>query len=80
MHGIMRGMQKLRSVRVQLFRSRRGISNEPQNVAMYLLRTLRGDNFAEIGRDFNIRESSSVSSVVDRMCGMGTLEKSKLCR
>ncbi len=34
---------------------------------MYLLRTLRGDNFAEIGRDFNISGSSSVSSVVDRM-------------
>jgi hypothetical protein len=34
---------------------------------MYLLRTLRGDNLEEIGRNFNISGSSSVSSVVDRM-------------
>ena len=60
-------MQKLRSARVAVYRSRRGISNEPRNVAIYLLRTLRGDNLEEIGRDFNISRFSSVSSVVERM-------------
>ena len=50
----------------ELYRSRRGISNEPRNVAIYLLRTLRGDNLEEIGRYFNINRFSSVSSVVER--------------
>ncbi|MBW1920837.1 MAG: transposase [Deltaproteobacteria bacterium] len=52
--------------RADLYRSRRGISNEPRNVAIYLLRTLRGDNLEEIGRNFNINRFSSVSSVVER--------------
>jgi REP element-mobilizing transposase RayT len=53
----------------ELHRSRRGISNEPRNVAIYLLRSLRGDNLEEIGREFNITRFSSVSSVVERMRG-----------
>jgi putative transposase len=53
--------------RVELYRSRRGISNEPRNMAIYLLRTLRGDNLEAIGREFNINRFSSVSSVVERM-------------
>jgi hypothetical protein len=28
----------------ELHRARRGISNEPRNVAIYLLRSLQGDN------------------------------------
>ena len=60
-------MQKLRGARVALYRSRRGISNEPRNVTIYLLRTLRGDNLEEIGRDFNISRFSSVRSVVEGM-------------
>ena len=55
--------------RVALHKSRRGMSNEPRNVAIYLLRTLRGDNLEEIGRGFNIHRFSSVSSVVERMRG-----------
>jgi putative transposase len=55
--------------RVALHRSRRGIPNEPRNVAIYLLRTLRGDHLEEIGRDFNVNRCSSVSSVVERMKG-----------
>ena len=35
--------------RVELYESRRGLSNEPRNVAIYLLRTLRGDSLDEIG-------------------------------
>jgi putative transposase len=61
------GMQKLRSARVVLYRSRRGISNDPGNVAIYLLRTLRGDHLEEIGRDFNISRFISVSSIVERV-------------
>ena len=53
----------------ELHRSRRGISNEPRNVAIYLLRSLRGDKLEEIGREFNITRFSSVSSVVERMRG-----------
>ncbi len=53
----------------ELYRSRRGISNEPRNVAIYLLRTLRGDNLEEIGRCFNINRFCSVSSVVERTRG-----------
>jgi len=44
-------------------------SNEPRNVAIYLLRSLRGDNLEEIGKEFNITRFSSVSSVVERMSG-----------
>ncbi len=53
----------------ELYRSRRGISNEPRNVAIYLLRTQRGDNLEEIGRYFNINRFSSVSSIVERTRG-----------
>jgi len=44
-----------------------GLSNQPGNVAIYLLRTLRGDTLGEIGREFNMNRYSSVSSVVQRM-------------
>ena len=50
-----------------LQKSRRGISNEPRAVAIYLLRTLRGDNLEKIGRSFNMNRFSSVSSVIERM-------------
>jgi hypothetical protein len=60
-------MQKLRSARVAVYRSRRGISNEPGNVAIYLLETLRGYNLKEIGRDFNISRFISVSSVGEKL-------------
>ena len=51
----------------ELQKSRRGISNEPRAVAIYLMRTLRGDNLEEIGRSFNMNRFSSVSSAVERM-------------
>ncbi len=53
--------------RAELYESRRGLSNEPGNVAIYLLRTLRRDTLEEIGREFNMNRYSSVSSVVQRM-------------
>ena len=53
--------------RAGLYESRRGFSNRPRNVAIYLLRTLRGDTLNQIGREFNMTRYSSVSSVVQRM-------------
>ena len=53
----------------ELYQSRRGITNAPKNVAIYLLRSLRGDDLEEIGREFNISRFSSVGSVVERMRG-----------
>ena len=47
--------------------SRRGISNEPRAVAIYLLRRLRGDRLDEIGKEFKMAKYSSVSSVIQRM-------------
>lgn len=51
----------------QLLRSVRGVSNEPRNVAIYLLRTLRGDGLMKIGALFSMRGYSSASSAVDRI-------------
>jgi chromosomal replication initiation ATPase DnaA len=59
----------------ELHRARRGISNEPRNVAIYLLRSLQGDNLEEIGREFNITRFSSVSSVVERMRGKISVDR-----
>jgi chromosomal replication initiation ATPase DnaA len=51
----------------QLLHSRRGVINEPRNVAIYLARRLRGDSLKGIGREFHITKYSSVSSVIQRM-------------
>jgi len=47
--------------------SRRGIANEPRNVAIYLIRRLRGDKLEEVGRQFGIAKYSSVSSAIEKM-------------
>jgi putative transposase len=47
--------------------SRRGVFNEPRNVAMYLTRRLRGERLKEIGRQFNISKYSSVSSAIEKI-------------
>ena len=47
--------------------SRRGVFNEPRNVAMYLIRRLRGDTLEDIGRGFNISKYSSVSSAIEKI-------------
>ena len=47
--------------------TRRGIANEPRNVAIYLMRHVRGDSLDEIGREFGLATYSSVSSVVERI-------------
>ena len=46
--------------------SRRGVFNEPRNVALYLARRLRGERLEDIGRGFNISKYSSVSSAIEK--------------
>lgn len=49
-----------------LLKSKRGVFNEPRNVAIYLCRLLRGDRLDELGRDFDLKRYSSVSTVLQR--------------
>ncbi len=46
--------------------SKRGVFNEPRNVAIFLSRRLRGDLLEEIGEDFNLNRYSSVSTAIER--------------
>lgn len=50
-----------------LYKSRRGIFNEPRNVAIYLMRRLRRDRLKEICKQFQMEKYSSVSSAIERM-------------
>ena len=50
-----------------LLSSRRGVLNEPRNVAIFLVRHLRGEKLEEIGRQFGIPKYSSVNSVIEKM-------------
>ena len=50
-----------------LLTSKRGLFNEPRNMAIYLMRRLRGDSLKTIGQQFQIKKYSSVSSVIERM-------------
>jgi REP element-mobilizing transposase RayT len=47
-----------------LLTSRRGIVNEPRNIALYLARRCTGKKLEEIGREFNIDNYSTVSSAI----------------
>ena len=47
--------------------TRRGITNEARNVAIYLVRNLRGDSLEQISKEFKMSNYSSVSSVIERM-------------
>ncbi len=49
----------------QLYGIRRGLVNEPRNVAIYLTRYLRRDTLKEIGKEFKIAKYSSVSSIIE---------------
>jgi putative transposase len=49
-----------------LLRSKRGMTNEPRNVAIYITRYLRGDRLVIIGRDYGMAKYSSVSSAIER--------------
>ncbi|MBW1678651.1 MAG: transposase, partial [Deltaproteobacteria bacterium] len=46
--------------------AKRGTENEPRNVAIYLMRSLRGEPLLSIGSEFNLNRHSSVSSVLER--------------
>ena len=50
----------------QLFSVKRGTENEPRNIAIYLMRSLRGETLIKIGFEFNLIRYSSVSSVIER--------------
>lgn len=43
---------------------KRGIENEPRNLAIYLSRYLRSENLMVIGKKFNLKRYSSVSGVI----------------
>ena len=47
--------------------ARRGIFNEPRNIAAYLFRQIRGENLNNIGEQFNIKAYSTVSSILRRV-------------
>ena len=47
--------------------SKRGQLNEPRNVAMYLMRHLRGDTLSAICKEFGLKKDSSAGSIVDRV-------------
>jgi putative transposase len=53
--------------RKELLSSRRGMSNDARNVAIYLARRLSGQTLTAIGDVFGLEHYSSVSSVVSRM-------------
>lgn len=46
---------------------RRGVENEPRDMAIYLLRTVCGEPLMTIGAQFGMKRYSSVSSAVDRI-------------
>ena len=52
---------------VQLLTSKRGVVNEPRNVAIYVTRLLRNERLEAIGREFGMNRYSSVSSAIERV-------------
>jgi len=46
---------------------RRGIENEPRDVAMYLIRFMRAEPLMRVGANFGLSQYSSVSSAVIRV-------------
>ena len=51
----------------ELYKTKRGITNEPRNVSIYLTRRLRKDSLNEIGKQYKIEKYSSVSSILERV-------------
>jgi len=50
----------------KLLISRRGVINKPRNIAIYLLRQIRGDDLNRIKKEFNINAYSTVSSIIQK--------------
>ena len=51
----------------QLKAVRRGMENEPRDVAMYLIRSMRAEPLMRVGANFGLNQYSSVSSAVIRV-------------
>ncbi len=51
----------------ELLITRRGIFNEPRNIAVYLIRQIRGENLNSIGELLNIEAYSTISSIIRRV-------------
>jgi len=51
----------------ELMKSRRGRFNEPRAVAIYLIRTMRKDGFADIGSAFGLKSYSAAGGVLSSM-------------
>jgi putative transposase len=56
---------KVRQTKIKAVR--RGIENEPRDVAMYLIRSMRGESLIRVGKKFGLNQYSSVSSAVTRV-------------
>ena len=50
-----------------LLKSRRGVENEARDLAIYMLRFIRGERLAVIGQEFNLNNYSSVSTAIERI-------------
>ena len=59
----------------ELLITRRGIFNEPRNIAVYLLRQIRGEGLNNIGELFNIKAYSTVSSIIRRVSRLKKYER-----
>lgn len=51
----------------ELGKSKRGAFNEPRDVALFLMRRMRGESLKQIGGRFGIGNYSSVSSAIERL-------------
>lgn len=51
----------------ELGKSKRGSFNEPRDVALFLMRRMRGEGLKQIGTRFGIQNYSSVSSAIERL-------------
>ena len=56
--------------------SRRGFFNKPRNVAIYLMRNIRGDNLNDIRSCFQINAYSTVSSVIQKVAKLNKSDRS----
>ncbi len=52
---------------IELFKTNLDLYTKPRNVAIFLIRSLRGEKLEEIGRQFGIAKYRSVSSAIEKM-------------
>ncbi|MCJ7772133.1 MAG: transposase, partial [Desulfobacterales bacterium] len=50
-----------------LYKTQRGIPNEPRSVSIYLARITRRDSLKEISQSFGIKKYSSTSTIIERL-------------